>query len=360
MAGTYSCPPSLCPQRDLGSLGEDTLEKDRAEIVWTRQEWLEQAKAWIHIELGRLGLIANGVIEQTHVRPWSTVMRVPTRTGNVFFKADGQLLAKEVPVTLALSLARPDCIPTVLSADVRRGWMLLEDGGERLRDILKLRRDLSHWEKILPVYSQLQVEMSSRRDEFLVLGAMDRRLQTLPALFEEMLQDHEALLVGSPSGLSREHHGRLIALAPRVRKMCQHLASLGIRDSIQHDDFHDANILVRGARYLFFDWGDCCVTHPFASMLVAKRVMIDRLKLDPNDPILGTLENIYLDPWTGYGSRVALKEALDLACRAGMICRALAWRRVAPYLTGELAQFRNAVAEWMVEFLEVMDRGIVT
>ena len=39
---------------------------------WTEPAWLEEAHAWIDLELGRLGLEQEGAAEQPHVRPWAT------------------------------------------------------------------------------------------------------------------------------------------------------------------------------------------------------------------------------------------------------------------------------------------------
>src|SRR4051812_9146817 len=49
--------------------------------VWTDPLWLAEAHDWIYERVVRLDLGAVGVIDQHHVRPWSTVMRVPTESG---------------------------------------------------------------------------------------------------------------------------------------------------------------------------------------------------------------------------------------------------------------------------------------
>ena len=54
-------------------------------LPWTQPGWFEQASAWIHAELERQGIRVSGPIEQPHVRPWSTVLRVPTIAGDFYF-----------------------------------------------------------------------------------------------------------------------------------------------------------------------------------------------------------------------------------------------------------------------------------
>src|SRR5690349_17683011 len=94
---------------------------------WKRAGWLNQASAWIHEQLERQGIAVNGPIEQPHVRPWSTVLRVPTSQGDVYFKATAPTLMHEPALTEALSRWRPDCIPPLLAVDLARGWMLMPD-----------------------------------------------------------------------------------------------------------------------------------------------------------------------------------------------------------------------------------------
>ena len=52
------------------------------DLLWTQPEWLAGAEAWI-----RERVDLTGEIEQPHVRWWSTVLRVPTADGVVWFKA---------------------------------------------------------------------------------------------------------------------------------------------------------------------------------------------------------------------------------------------------------------------------------
>ena len=54
--------------------------------------------------------------------------------GNLFFKAVSPPLRHEAALTELLGKRRPDCIPPPLAVDRDRGWMLMVDGGQTLRD----------------------------------------------------------------------------------------------------------------------------------------------------------------------------------------------------------------------------------
>ena len=84
---------------------------------------------WIENALADRGLSVTGEIEQPHVRVWSTVMRVPTAAGDVWFKAAVPGLAHDAAVTAVLARLRPDLVLTPLAVDPDNGWMILPDGG---------------------------------------------------------------------------------------------------------------------------------------------------------------------------------------------------------------------------------------
>lgn len=317
---------------------------------WLQPGWLEQASTWVHAALGHQGIDVTGAIDQPHVH--STVLRVPSTAGDIYFKAASPTLAHETALTQALWRWRPDCMPPVLAVDLARGWMLTPNLGVTLRSLVQSTRDLGHWERVLPTYAEVQIDLTSRVNELLGLGVLDRRLTMLPDYYEQLLNDTDALLIGHPNGISIEEHQRLRQFAPQFRGMCERLADYGIPETLHHEDFHDANIFVRSDHYTFADWGESGVAHPFCTWLVTSRVIAWRLALEQEAPELVWLCDVYLEPWTCYASRENLNAALKLAYRVGMVCRALTWRQV---VAGEGEPFRSehadAVPGWLQQFL---------
>jgi len=322
-------------------------------IPWDHPDWLDESQVWIQDNLDQLGLILNGAIEQAHTRPWSTVLRVPTNEGNLFFKASAPSMIHEAGLTQALASWRPDRLPKVLAADRQRSWLLLADGGRTLRSYLGSDQFLAHWRRILPLYAEMQIEMAGRRDDLLALGAMDRRLEMLPAKLEALLTDQEALLIDQPDGLSAEQFRYLGIFVPRFAGLCAFLDSFGLPETLQHDDFHGNNIFVGEDGYLFFDWGETCVAHPFFTMVVTPRGIAYHMKLAEDAPELAELRDIYLEPWRAGLDRRDLDLVYDLANLVGRVNRALTWYRIVadlpePYKSEEA----DAVPGWLLEFLE--------
>lgn len=267
---------------------------------WTDPAWLAEALAWIEAQ----GIELTATVEQPHVRPWSTALRLPTTDGVLWFKANHPSLAHEAAVVSIISRRRPDLVPELVAADLETGWMLMRDGGERLREVIERERDLSRWLDLLPQYAELQIELAAEADALVAAGAPDRRLAVLP----------EAL---DPFELSTEQ-------SARVADWCERLASYGIAETIQHDDFHDGQIFVRDGRYLFFDWGDACVSHPFFTLSVTLEGVLRWGLDDIEDSVdIAPFRDAYLEPFERYGTRSELVEATTIAFRLGWISRAL-------------------------------------
>lgn len=301
------------------------------------------------------GIRITGAVEQPHLYPWSTVLRVPTSEGLVYCKATLSGFDHEPRLTAALAGWRPEVMSEVLAIDNERGWMLTRDAGPMLRTITRTDPpNLTPWMDILPCYAELQIEMIPRTDEVLALGAFDHRLETLPDLLMLMLADEESLRIGPPDGLSDEEIERLHALVPRFADLCNGLAGYGVPETLQHDDFHDGNIFIGagGDRVIFADWAECCVAHPFFTMRVTLRASAYFAGIPEHAPEIVAMRDAYLEPWTRFASRDDLLSAFALSQRLAIVSRTRTWHRVITTLRGdERQQEQDVVPDNLRQFL---------
>jgi hypothetical protein len=331
-------------------------------LLWESPAWREEAIEWIRSLLAERNMQLRGEIEQPHIRPWSTVMRVPTDGGTVFFKASAPYLAHEAGVTEYLTYFRPELFPELYGTDRGRGWMLMADAGVPLRQHVRSEKSFARWDAIMPLFAQLQKDLAAHTRDLLALGMMDRRLEVLPQLFEGLLSDEPAMMVGLEDGLTAEQYKQLQRSVPEFREMCERLRAAGIPESIHHDDFHDANIFLRDGRVLFTDWAESAVTHPFLSLVVMLRGAGNSLEMfyeeegfeaGPDTPEIAALRELYLRSWSEYGS---MEELLGLARiaerKVGYVNRALTWAYVISHLPPEMrTEYAGAVPAYMQEYL---------
>jgi len=312
--------------------------------------WQAEALAWVDDQLARLGWRRTGKVEQPHVRPWSTVMAIPTSAGTAWFKAAGPGTAYEARLLQALTTWGTPMLLVPLAVDPERAWLLLPDGGTRLRDHVHGGAGVDEWLRILPAYAVLQRQLAPRAEALLALGLPDLRPAAMPNLFAVLIED-------PTSGLTEPDRVRLRERLPAYAEWCAGLAASGIGPSLQHDDLHDGNVFVgRGRRGAggdrIFDWGDAVVAHPFGTLLATLRSIASRDSTLDRAGLL-RLRDAYLEPWTADQPRTALNETVQTALRVGAVGRAFAWKRalsgVPPDAHGEYA---GAVGDWLLELFE--------
>jgi len=329
--------------------------KKQLKLIWEQRDWLKQAHNWIRTETARRDIELTGAIKQSHIYPWSTVMRVPTNGGTLFFKASAQDVAPEAALTQALARWYPNNIPELVAVDTARGWMLMRDAGEPLRASIRPTGDLKPWERVILLYAAVQVRVVEHVPELLAMGVPDWRLATLPARYNKLLEDTGGLELAYSGGLNSTEFRRLQSLAPRFAQVCADLASFGIPETLNHGDFHDGNVLLRNnGRIILFDWGDGNLTHPFMSLRTFFVSIENSLKLDDYafTPEMAALLDLYLEPWQRFASKKDLLAAFALSRCVASIVKALAWHISVSTLKGPIRErYAGIVPELLKEFL---------
>lgn len=332
---------------------------NQPQLHWYDPVWRQQAHDWIRTEAQHRSVRITGEIEQPHATPWSTVMRIPTNEGTLFFKASAAETIYESALTQMLVGWYPDCMSELIAVDARRGWMLMRNGGESLRTLIRPTRDIKPWEPIITQYAEVQIGLADHVDELLTLGLPDHRPVTLPALYSQLLADTEIIRVDQEKGTASVEYQQLQDLTPRFARICADLMAYGIPDSLNHGDFHDGNVLIKNGRVTFFDWGDASVTHPFVSLrtfFVSIEITLDLEEYAFTPEMAGLLDR-YLEPWQVFGSKETLASAYNLSKPVASIAKALAWRQVVSRLEGALRdEYVHIVPEVLREFLYHMER----
>jgi len=153
---------------------------------------------------------------------------------------------------------------------------------------------------VLAEFGRLQIAAAGRTAELLAMGCQDRRLDRLRAAVDPLLAD-ELAMAGVEDGL-RE---RLRAAGPALKELCSRLAAYRVPETLGHGDLHLANVAGGAAGYLFFDWSDASVTHPFLDL--------GDILHEADPAIRDRLRDSYLAVWTEYEPIERLEEMWRMA-----------------------------------------------
>jgi hypothetical protein len=323
-------------------------------VPWARPGWYGQAAAWLGERLTTLGYQEIGAAEQVRVTGWSSVLRVPTHAGWVYFKAmPGEWVGFEPQLTRALARRFGGQVPVVVAVDEARRWLVTEDAGPSLREVYDDGASMvTAMAAALPEYARLQQATIPVAEQWIAeTGCPDRRLERLPALYRALAADRASLLVGQEGGLSEADYARLQADEPAVTALCARLAAYHVPPAtIHHEELSPSHIIARDGGFVFYDWGDSCVTHPLASLMMALRW--PRLVLGWDAATLDGLHDAYLSAWTAYEPLERLREAAALAARVAILGRALTWHACVTRMEpGVRWAFAESTPYWLGLFL---------
>jgi hypothetical protein len=286
------------------------------------EHWLDAACLGAQVE-------RTGAIELLHDHLTAALYRFPTDQGWLYLKIPAANFRYEAALTAKLAELAPHNAISLVATEPEAGWLLMRDFGLTLRKQLeadKPNTDWGRWAEMLRQFARLQQAVIPSLPEIAALGVESRRLTELPRQFEALVADREILLVGQPNGISEEVWQTYRAFAPQVSQLCEALAAFEVPETIHHDDFHTNNVASDGDDYLFFDWAESFIAHPFYSLKMSLRYA--QFVFDAPNAVLDELRDAYLEQWQDYGSLSQLREAYVTANQLAKLCRALTWAQL--------------------------------
>jgi hypothetical protein len=309
---------------------------------WLDPSWRAEALDWVDDQLAARGHARTGEPDQPHVRPWATALRIPTDHGPVWLKASAEGTAYEHGLLRVLADVAPELVLVPLAGDPGRAWSLLPDGGTTLRTWLVEHEDerFRCWAEVLREHAVLQRATAPAVDRLLAAGTPDLRPVAVEHLVESVLAD-STIDITLRRRAEREW-------SPRIAEAAAALAGSRVPAGIQHDDLHDANVLLNGATYRVFDWGDASVGHPFGVFLVLRRALANSAGTDEYGPELTRLQDTYLECFSDLAPRSQLVIDLRRAEYVAGLGRILSWRRALLSASpAEQAEWADADSGWL-------------
>jgi len=265
---------------------------------WALRGWYAGVDAWVENQVSRLGRGAIQNIEP--IKSWSIscVLKVITESGILYFKAtrDLPLFVNEGVTLTNLAKLYPRRVPRPVALAPENGWMLLDDFGGAPDDDAPLDNQV----RLMQDYARLQIDSSQKIKALLTAGCIDRRLDILLSQIEPLLADELSL-----SLLNFDEREQVKQLAPRLRELLVELTSLPIPSTIIHGDLHAGNVIISDDSFLYFDWTDAAVSHPFFDMI--------HIFTEADETKKSSLQAAYLEIWEQSFSKSDVWRAWQLA-----------------------------------------------
>ena len=308
---------------------------------WAQAGWFDCAAQWIEEQLWELNYKQLAPIEC--IKSWgiSCILRVNTSAGNIYLKEASTLplFCNEPAVTAELANLFPAHIPTVLSINTERRWMLLADFGEPIgrNAPVKVQKD------VYGLLAQIQIKSVDYRVHLLSIGCLDRRLDWLEAQIDHLFNDENVLAQMNTAELNQ-----LNTLTPYLKNLCFELAEYQIPQTLVHGDLHLANVAFYQGNYLLFDWTDSCISHPFFDMFELFFPRKNKLFL----PYLKGLRDEYLTQWTLYEPRSRLIEAWKIAKPLCALHHAVTYQHIIACLEPRAKQELNGLPIFLQRLLK--------
>jgi hypothetical protein len=193
------------------------------------------------------------------------------------------------------------------------------------------------------------------------MGCPDRRPEILVRSLEAVLEDPLLEQAVPEDRLSRRERKQLFARRACLRRECLELAASGVPVSIMQQDFRDGNIAVCDRTYLFYDWSDTVLTHPFFSacrFLEYVPTTRDRPRHGRQLSTTvrhGRLREAYLDSWTAYGSRERLRDIFRAAQRLNPLYQAIRWHQELPWCEPATPWWREMISSVTCELKRLLE-----
>jgi aminoglycoside phosphotransferase (APT) family kinase protein len=220
---------------------------------WFHPGWYDDVETWVDQHLAATGRRRTDVMRVSRVWSISAVLRVPTDTGDVWFKASSDMFRAEAALHEVLARRFPDDVPVLVATDPERGWLLMEamqGAGESDRAEGADAALAQRW-------SAVQLASLDVVDELIEAGAPVRNADVTVAGFRRAVATSPEV-----DDLTDDERAAVEAVTDEVEDLVRELWDCGLPDTFGHGDLHLGNVAYDGTTLRVFDLTDSCVTHP--------------------------------------------------------------------------------------------------
>lgn len=318
---------------------------------WAIHGWFDSAIEWIESSLEQSGIAPAGPIEQVRAWALSCLMRLDTDAGYVYFKAVPPFMAQEASITRAMSQRYPEQVPPPIAIEGAQGWTLMRDFGGKWLGYVD---DIEAWENAVRAFSEIQLEQVEAAGSWVSRGYPDRGLGRMVDLIDPLFAGASSMLSGRAGGLTEDEVSELQGLSMRLKLTCANLASYKVPQTLIHGDL-GGNIIAKDDGFIYFDWTDVCVSHPFFDTTTLVDVVFDEMSLFHDVPdARDRLRDAFLEPWIRFEPMERLLEAYEVARPLGVLHQAMSYMWILSNIAEDARwELEGGLVTWLRNLLKV-------
>ncbi len=282
---------------------------------------------WATDFLASKGYVLSHSPEIVLETPWSNVIRFKTAKENFYLKQTPPSLFLEAKITQLLADQFHVSVPTVIATNEAHHCFLMKDAGQSLRSYLKTNFQPDLLCQVINEFTTIQRLTENRIEPFLTLGAPDWRLDKIPKLYDELI-NQKALL--KADGMTDQELQSLHDIKPKLSEHCEALSQYQIPETLVQYDFHTNNILIdpNNKKMTYIDLGEMIITHPYFSLHNFLGQAVTHHGIRKGDPIYNQLQYACFENWLGIATQKQLLEVFGLINTLFPIYSALAYYRI--------------------------------
>ena len=202
-------------------------------------------------------------VEDIAATAFSYVLKINASDRSYYLKKTPPKLYIEASI---LNILNSECglqnIPEVIARNDNLHCFLMPSCGDlTLRTLFKDKFQKEPFYKGVHSYIELQRASASHIQKFLDIGVPDWRIENLPNVYAEFINDDERLATW---GLDEKEQERCRNSKKYFLKLCSELASLDLPDVLNHSDFHPNAMLLdqKSNEIKIIDLGEVTIGNP--------------------------------------------------------------------------------------------------
>jgi hypothetical protein len=281
--------------------------------------------------------------------PWSKVSCFETSKGLVYLKQMAAPFVIEPKILRFIHENFSTSVTEVIAMNEQLSCFLMKDAGQVLRDVQKKNFQIQLFCNALKTHAQIQIASVPFVESFILMSVNDWRLKKLPNLYGDFVAREHLL---EAAGLNKYEIEMLQNVFPQMQILCEQLSAYNIPETIEHNDFHDNNILIQDDLITINDWGDACISHPFFSLAIALNSAKRNHNFKKTDSRYLQAQNAYLEIWLDYGTIDELRKAFLIAEKLSYFQFLLSFSRIESCVSvEEFSLYSGYMSEALRDFL---------